>query len=110
MDFKAWKYHRALIETAREQRKNMTKTEKILWNALRDRRFKDVKFRRQVVIERFIVDFLCMSPKLVIEVDGVIHDEQQEHDQEREEYLRERHYRILRIRHEEIEEELNAVL
>jgi len=54
----------------------MTEAEVLLWNALRGRKCNGLKFRRQVPIAWYVVDFLCMEKSLVIEVDGGIHDEQ----------------------------------
>jgi very-short-patch-repair endonuclease len=110
MNKQEWLFRKSMVETARELRKNMTVAEKIMWVALRDRRFRRIKFRRQVPIDRFIVDFLCMPPKLVIEIDGDIHDTEKEYDVERETVLREKHYRFLRIRNEEVFADLDAVL
>lgn len=99
-----------MVETACELRKNMTEAEKVLWTALRDRRFREFKFRRQVPLDRFIVDFLCIPLHLVIELDGSIHDEQKEHDAEREMYLQQMGYQILRFRNDEVMRNLNSVL
>lgn len=61
-------------ETARLLRKQSTKAEKILWNELRNRKFNNLKIRRQHPIEKYVVDFFCYEKKLIIEVDGEIHD------------------------------------
>ena len=58
----------ALLERARELRKQQTPTEEILWECLRDRRFLNVKFRRQHNIGQFIADFYCHTARLVIEL------------------------------------------
>ena len=63
----------SLLHFAREMRKAPTPSEAILWNALRDRRFRDVKFRRQHVLHPYIVDFYAPVLKLVVEVDGGYH-------------------------------------
>jgi len=62
------------LRQARALRANMTEAETILWERLRRKGILNVKFRRQQVIEGFIVDFYCESVKLVIEVDGSVHD------------------------------------
>jgi very-short-patch-repair endonuclease len=71
-----------LFELAKEMRKNPTETERILWNILRKYREKGFLFRQQHPIYIFIADFYCHKIKLVIEVDGGVHfnDESQEHD------------------------------
>src|SRR6266571_5168766 len=63
------------ISRARSLRANMTDAERKLWFALRDRRLKEAKFRRQVPIGPYIVDFVCYPARLVIEVDGGQHAE-----------------------------------
>ena len=104
------KKRRAKVVVARELRRRMTPEEAILWEELRSRRFRKFKFRRQVPVGRFIADFLCLSLHLIIEVDGEIHDDQQEHDREREEYLRECGYRVIRFCNEEVHKNLLGVL
>ena len=58
----------------------MTPAEKILWQHLRAKRFNNLKFRRQQVIKGFIVDFYCHSLESIIEINGEIHNKQQEYD------------------------------
>ncbi|WP_369426718.1 endonuclease domain-containing protein [Waterburya agarophytonicola] len=62
------------IKRAKELRQNMTPVEKILWDYLRAKRLNNLKFRRQQIIEEFIVNFYCHSLGLIIEVDGEIHN------------------------------------
>lgn len=79
----------------------MTPAEKILWQELRANRL-GVHFRRQQVIAGFIVDFYCHRAALVVEVDGDIHDLQQEEDARREKALNEIGLRIVRFRNDEV--------
>jgi len=72
-----------IIKRARMLRKTMTKAEVKLWKYLCKKQLNDIRFRRQHPISRFIVDFYCHSLKLVIEIDGEVH--QQEIQQERDE-------------------------
>ena len=88
----------------------MTEAESVLWNALRARRCENLKFRRQVPIAWYVVDFLSMEKSLVIEVDGDIHNDQKQHDCEREEDLRKKGYRILRFTNEQVLNNLSDVL
>lgn len=78
------------LERAKELRREMTPTEKILWQELRANKL-GVHFRRQQIIAGFIVDFYCHQADLVIEVDGSVHDgqEQKGNDVEREKVLTE---------------------
>jgi very-short-patch-repair endonuclease len=97
------------LQRAKELRRDMTPAEKILWQELRANKL-GVHFRRQQVIAGFIVDFYCHKAALVIEVDGDIHDLQQEEDARREKVLREMGLRIVRFRNEEVVKNLSAVV
>ena len=74
------------IDLAKGLRKNMTPCEKILWQHLRSNKIAGCKFRRQHPIKFYIADFYCHEARLVIEVDGPIHDrnDRQEHDKQRD--------------------------
>jgi very-short-patch-repair endonuclease len=97
------------LQRAKELRRDMTPAEKTLWQELRANKL-GVHFRRQQVIAGFIVDFYCHKAGLVIEVDGDIHDLQQEEDARREKVLREMGLRIVRFRNEKVLEDLFAVV
>ena len=97
------------LQRAKELRRDMTPAEKILWQELRANKL-GVHFRRQQVIAGFIVDFYCHKAALVIEVDGDIHDLQQEEDARREKVLSEMGLRVVRFRNEEIMKNLSAVV
>ena len=75
------------IIVARKLRKTSTVTEIKLWQYLRDRRFMGLKFRRQFPVGPYVVDFVCLSHKLVIELDGGQHAEQLDYDNQRTEYI-----------------------
>lgn len=96
-------------ERARELRRNMTPAEKILWEELRANKL-GVHFRRQQVIQGFIVDFYCHKAGLVIEVDGDIHDLQKEEDERREKVLSALGLKIVRFRNDEVGRDLSAVV
>jgi very-short-patch-repair endonuclease len=95
---------------ARRLRRNMTDAERKLWRALRLRQIHGHKFRRQFPMGTYIVDFVCLEAKLVIEVDGGQHDAQQMHDKTRGTWLRCQGFRILRFWNNEVLGEINAVL
>lgn len=101
---------KSMIEAARELRKTMTTTEKLLWDCLK-RNARGIKFYRQVPIDRFIVDFYCPRERLIIEIDGGVHADPDvaEHDMLREEFLKQKNLRILRFRNEEIIRDVYAV-
>lgn len=101
---------RELQERARELRKNMTPAEKILWEKLRHNRLNGLQFRRQQIINPFIVDFYWHAKALVVEVDGDIHDLQTDYDAERSEYLIARGFRMLRVTNDDVESDLLSVV
>jgi very-short-patch-repair endonuclease len=76
------------LEKAKELRRDMTEAEKVLWEKLRGNQLNGLHFRRQQVIAGYITDFYCHSARLIVEVDGSIHDGQIEEDQYRESVLR----------------------
>ena len=98
------------IKTAREFRKNPTKSELMFWEQVKAKRFNGIKFRRQVVLSGFIVDFCCHEYKLIIEIDGDIHKEQREYDKEREEIIKESGYGFFRVTADEVESNIDSVL
>jgi very-short-patch-repair endonuclease len=95
---------------ARALRKNSTDAERSLWSRLRARRLDGVKFRRQQALGPYVVDFLCLEPKLVIEVDGGQHAEQISNDLQRTAYLKVLGYRVLRFWNHEVLGDPDAVL
>ena len=101
---------RQMVEVARQFRKEPTPGEAILWAALRGRRLDGVRFRRQQPIGPFVVDFLASAHRLIVEVDGPIHDDQQEADRQRQELLEMLGLRFCRIRTELVERDLAAAL
>ncbi len=98
------------IQRAKELRQNMTPAEKILWEHLRAKRFNGLKFRRQQIIEGFIVDFYCHSLGLVIELDGEIHGKQIEYDPERDKILSSKQLTILRFTNQQVTENIESLL
>ena len=100
-----------LINEAKRMRKEPTETEDILWQELRKNNLGN-KFRRQHLIDDFIVDFVCLSKKIVIEVDGGYHStpEQQEYDEQRTFILNKRGFKVIRFTNEEVLEDLQTVL
>ena len=98
------------IQRARDLRNNLTDAEQKLWYALRGKQIKGYKFRRQVTIENYIVDFLSHDLNLIIEVDGGQHVEQESYDKQRTEFLEQQGYKVLRFWNNEVLEDLDAVL
>ena len=101
---------REVEQAARLLRQKLTPAEAILWEALRERKLEGLKFRCQHPIGRFIVDFYCPSLKLIIEIDGEIHIQQQNHDQARTDQLQDFGYSVLRFTNDEVINDLPKVL
>jgi len=105
------KITRAKLERAREFRREMTPWEAILWQELRGNKL-GAHFRRQQIIAGFIVDFYCHKAGLVIELDGSVHqeNEQKQHDADRDGTLSEMGLRVIRFKNDDIEKNLEDVL
>ena len=88
----------AVQRRARELRRTMTETERLLWSHLRNRQLGGLKFRRQHPLGPSIVDFYCAAKRLVVEVDGGIHDSQCDRDAVRTERLEEHGCKVIRFR------------
>jgi very-short-patch-repair endonuclease len=99
-----------LVLAARQLRNAMTPAEEALWQAIRGRQVAGARFRRQHPIGPFILDFCCPEQRLVIEVDGAIHDGQQDYDAHRTLHLESYGYRVLRFRNEEVMHDLDSVI
>ena len=95
---------------ARKLRKESTDAERELWRHLRARRMAGFKFRRQMVIEPYIVDFACLEAKLIIEADGGQHVLQEEEDAARTAFLESQGYKVMRFWNNQILVETRAVL
>jgi len=99
-------------EPARDFRANLNPPEARLWLSLRGRRLDGLKFRRQHPIGPYILDFYCAAAKLAVEVDGAIHDveDQIRHDQRRTTWLAQRGVRVIRLRPADVKDEIEGVL
>jgi len=93
-------------------RRNETIAEKLLWEKLRNNQLEGLKFRRQHPVNIYIADFYCHKFKLIIELDGDYHDqeEQKQKDEVRTEVLRLNDLKIIRFKNEEVEQDINQVL
>ncbi|MCB0473450.1 MAG: class I tRNA ligase family protein, partial [Flavobacteriaceae bacterium] len=90
-----------LLERAKEMRANPTQAESILWEQLKGKKL-GVKFRQQHLIDDFIVDFVCLSKKIIIEVDGKVHEYQKNEDEERTAILEAKGYKVIRFINDEV--------
>lgn len=104
------KYNPKLKELAKKLRNNSTLSEVLLWNKLKNRQIKELKFIRQKPIGNYIVDFFCKDLMLVIEVDGVSHYENEKHDKERDNNLKKLGIKVLRISDIQVKNNINGVV
>jgi very-short-patch-repair endonuclease len=100
-----------LLDRRRELRTKPTPQEEKLWWYLKDKRT-GYKFRRQHSVGGYILDFYCKEKRLIVEIDGGIHQtsEAHEYDKVRDKFFTELDYKVLRFRNNEIEEDINGVV
>lgn len=101
--------HPMMTDRARSLRQTATPPEQLLWSVLRGRRLGGLKFRRQEPIGPCVVDFCCRETRLIVELDGMSHDDKQNRDAQRERWLKEQGYRIVRVTNWDVNEDLEAV-
>ena len=99
-----------VLLNAKTLRANQTEAEQRLWYHLRAHRFIDLKFKRQKPMGCYIVDFVCVEHRLIIEIDGGQHAEQAGYDQHRDAWLRSQDYTVLRFWNHEVMHQLEGVL
>src|SRR6187551_470673 len=97
---------------AKKLRANTTPHERILWRALKELPIEGTHFRRQAPIGRYVVDFFCPAKRLIIELDGGHHNEDAttKRDSERQAWLEQEGYRVIRFWNSDVTADLNAVL
>ncbi len=98
------------LTNSRKLRREMTDAEQAIWKHLRGRRFADLKFRRQFPIGPYIADFCCVERKLVVELDGGQHVNDQVYDDEREEFIETQGYRVVRFWNDVVLRETDSVI
>ena len=101
-----------LYQYGRELRKESTEAEKLLWTELRNRKLNGLKFRRQHPLDKFIADFYCNEKKLVVELDGDVHDQKinKDYDEARTAMLAGLSIIVLRFKNEDVINNMKEVL
>lgn len=101
-----------IFENAKELRSNMTETEIMLWEKLRNNQFHGYKFRRQHPFDSYVLDFYCHEARVAIEIDGSIHDEneQKEYDNQRSNALELAGIHVIRFKNKLVKENIDEVL
>jgi very-short-patch-repair endonuclease len=107
-----WKLTEKGRARARELRRNLTDAERIVWYGVRAHRLSGISFRRQAPIGPYIVDFVSHAAKLVVEIDGGQHfeDEHEKRDARRDRFLESKGYRVLRFSNLDVMSNRNGVL
>lgn len=100
----------ASLKHAQTMRKQMTEPETRLWLELRAARFKGIKFRRQKVVGNYIADFASNDPKLVVELDGDTHAEQQDYHAKRTKFLQGQGYQVIRFQNSDAMGNMDGIL
>lgn len=95
---------------ARRLRRDASPPERVLWSHLRGGRLGGLKFRRQYPVGPYVCDFFCLAAKLVVVIDGRVHESRAERDRARDDHLAAQDLRVLRISASDISKDLNAVL
>ncbi len=107
-----------MIKRCRRLRRNQTESEKIFWNEVRNRKINNLKFLRQHPfvygghkngVYYFIADFYCAEKKIIIELDGGIHQQQKEYDENRDFVLKELGLKVFRFKNDEIKKAIDFV-
>ena len=101
---------RRIVAAARKQRRTSTDVERKLWHRIRDKQLEGYRFRRQRPIGKYIVDFICLDAKLIVELDGGQHAEGAAYDETRTAFLESLSYRVLRFWNNEVIENIEGVL
>ncbi len=101
---------RTLSQNAKSLRIQATDAEKLLWNKIRSRQIEGCKFRRQQLIGSYIVDFVCFDRRFIIELDGGQHAVRKERDIQRDNWLKEEGFEIIRFWNNEVFQNLEGVL
>jgi very-short-patch-repair endonuclease len=99
-----------IIRKAKELRNCMTNAEKLLWEKLKGKQISGLRFRRQHPIDIFIVDFYCHKVRLVIELDGKIHDQQVDYDEGRTAEMEKYGITVIRFKNSEVENNIESVI
>jgi 5-methyltetrahydrofolate--homocysteine methyltransferase len=93
----------------RELRERSTKAEQMIWAVVRNRRLAGLKFRRQHSVGKYIADFACLAPRLIIELDGEYHRETEEADASRQQFLEAEGFQVLRFANSHVLENVEGV-
>jgi len=100
----------ATLETASLLRRRMTHSENLLWEKLKGKQILGLRFRRQHPINFFIADFYCHEVKIVVEIDGEIHDQREEYDDGRSAEMERFGIKVIRFTNGEVKNSIEKVI
>lgn len=95
---------------AKSMRQQPVAMEKLFWSFVRNRKLDGYKFKRQYLVGRYIVDFVCPEEKLIIELDGPFHARRKSYDEERDMFLRSRGFRVIRLTNDDFADDAAVAL
>ncbi len=98
------------LELAKKMRRQMTLAERAFWNGVRNRKMHGLKFRRQQIIDGFIADFYCSELKLIVEIDGGVHEGQKNYDQLRDRIISRNDIQVIRFPNEVVINNFDVVV
>jgi very-short-patch-repair endonuclease len=101
---------REIIAHARQLRRSMTDAERALWRLIRIKQVGEMRFRRQRPVGQYIVDFVCLEAKLILEIDGGQHADQIAYDNARTQFLESLGYRVLRFWNNDVLQNMDGVV
>jgi len=99
-----------LVDRARQLRRDATEAEKLVWSRLRGNQLDNARFRRQAPIGRYIADFCCFERKIIIELDGSQHINQEDYDRRRSDWLESQGFLVLRYWNSQVFRNLDGLL
>lgn len=95
---------------AKRMRHEPVATEELFWSCVRNRKLGGFKFKRQVLIGPYIADFVCLEMRVVVELDGALHENRKDYDAERDRYLTNAGFKVMRLRNEDLAGALAATM
>jgi very-short-patch-repair endonuclease len=98
------------VERSRELRRDMTPAERLVWERVRGRGLRGLRFRRQQVIDGYIADFYCHEAAVVVEIDGPVHEQRTDFDRGRDAVFRHRGLTVVRFKNDEVRHDLEGVM
>lgn len=104
------RYTQIKLAVAKQFRREMTLAEKCFWNAVKGNKVDGLHFRRQQIIDGFVADFYCDKLKLVVEIDGGVHEKQKDYDAERDRIIKTHGLTVWRFKNEEVLKNIEQVL